>query len=181
MDAARDADANLWRRYFVVALQGMRPEGAPLEPLPVTASPAPHRRAARRSVEAARTLIADPTGRSGDTRRGRSVAIRSRRRARPAAPPTECVPPEFPSGRPLTASAAEKRLQIRHCLTPSLGLLGAASEQATEAGNFQASYSPLTDSNRRPLSAVARRVTPPLRITSLCLYRQREFGDLQGL
>jgi hypothetical protein len=39
MDAAADVDPNLWRRYFVIALQGLRPEGAPLQPLPVPAVP----------------------------------------------------------------------------------------------------------------------------------------------
>jgi hypothetical protein len=39
MDAAADVDPNLWRRYFVIALQGLRPEGAPLEPLPMPAVP----------------------------------------------------------------------------------------------------------------------------------------------
>lgn len=33
MDAAEDVDPELWRRYLRVALQGLRPEGAPLEPL----------------------------------------------------------------------------------------------------------------------------------------------------
>jgi len=40
MDAAEDIDPELWRRYFVIALQGLRPEGAPLAPLPVAALPA---------------------------------------------------------------------------------------------------------------------------------------------
>ncbi|MCU1346609.1 MAG: transcriptional regulator, TetR family [Acidimicrobiia bacterium] len=40
IDAAEDIDPNLWRRYFVIALQGLRPQGAPLEPLPVPALPA---------------------------------------------------------------------------------------------------------------------------------------------
>ena len=39
MDAAEDADPNLWRRYYAIAIQGLRPEGAPLEPLPVPALP----------------------------------------------------------------------------------------------------------------------------------------------
>jgi AcrR family transcriptional regulator len=39
MDAAEDADPNLWRRYFTIAIQGLRPQGAPLEPLPVPALP----------------------------------------------------------------------------------------------------------------------------------------------
>lgn len=37
MDAAEDLDPELWRRYLRIALQGLRPEGAPLEPLPVAA------------------------------------------------------------------------------------------------------------------------------------------------
>src|SRR5947209_15418467 len=37
MDAAEDLDPNLWRRYLQIALQGLRPEGTPLEPLPVAA------------------------------------------------------------------------------------------------------------------------------------------------
>jgi AcrR family transcriptional regulator len=37
IDAAEDIDPNLWRRYFVIALQGLRPQGAPLEPLLVPA------------------------------------------------------------------------------------------------------------------------------------------------
>jgi AcrR family transcriptional regulator len=37
MDAAEDVDAELWRRYLRVALQGLRPAGAPLEPLSVAA------------------------------------------------------------------------------------------------------------------------------------------------
>jgi AcrR family transcriptional regulator len=40
MDAAEDIDPQLWRRYFFIALQGLRPAGAPLEPLPVPALPA---------------------------------------------------------------------------------------------------------------------------------------------
>jgi AcrR family transcriptional regulator len=39
MDASADVDPNLWRRYFVIALQGLRPQGAHLEPLPVPAVP----------------------------------------------------------------------------------------------------------------------------------------------
>ena len=39
MDASADVDPDLWRRYFVIALQGLRPEGAPLESLPVPALP----------------------------------------------------------------------------------------------------------------------------------------------
>jgi AcrR family transcriptional regulator len=37
MDAAEDVDPELWRRYLRIALQGLRPEGTPLEPLPVAA------------------------------------------------------------------------------------------------------------------------------------------------
>jgi AcrR family transcriptional regulator len=37
MDAAADVDPELWRRYLRIALQGLRPEGAPLEPLLVQA------------------------------------------------------------------------------------------------------------------------------------------------
>jgi len=37
MDAAEDVKPELWRRYLRIALQGPRPEGAPLEPLPVAA------------------------------------------------------------------------------------------------------------------------------------------------
>jgi AcrR family transcriptional regulator len=39
IDAAQEADPKLWRRYFVIALQGLRPEGASLEPLPVPPLP----------------------------------------------------------------------------------------------------------------------------------------------
>jgi AcrR family transcriptional regulator len=39
IDAAEGIDAELWRRYFVIALQGLRPQGAPLEPLPVPPLP----------------------------------------------------------------------------------------------------------------------------------------------
>jgi hypothetical protein len=39
MDAAEDADPNLWRRYYTIAIQGLRSEGAPLEPLRVPALP----------------------------------------------------------------------------------------------------------------------------------------------
>jgi len=35
MDASGDVDPDLWCRYFVIALQGLRSEGAPQEPLPV--------------------------------------------------------------------------------------------------------------------------------------------------
>jgi hypothetical protein len=37
MDSAEDVSPDLWRRYARIALQGLRPEGAPLEPLPVAA------------------------------------------------------------------------------------------------------------------------------------------------
>jgi hypothetical protein len=37
MDAAEDVSPDLWRRYLRVALQGLRPQGAPLEPLTVRA------------------------------------------------------------------------------------------------------------------------------------------------
>lgn len=39
MDAAEDVDPELWRRYFVIALQGLRPQGAPLAPLPLPPLP----------------------------------------------------------------------------------------------------------------------------------------------
>lgn len=39
MDAAEDVDPDLWRRYYTIALQGLRPEGAPLEALPVPPLP----------------------------------------------------------------------------------------------------------------------------------------------
>ena len=39
IDAAEDVDPELWRRYLRIALQGLRPEGAPLEPLVVPAVP----------------------------------------------------------------------------------------------------------------------------------------------
>jgi AcrR family transcriptional regulator len=39
IDAAAGVDPELWRRYFALALQGLRPEGAPLEPLPVPPLP----------------------------------------------------------------------------------------------------------------------------------------------
>jgi AcrR family transcriptional regulator len=39
MDAAAEVDPNLWRRYFTIALQGLRPEGAPLTSLPVLPLP----------------------------------------------------------------------------------------------------------------------------------------------
>lgn len=42
MDAAEDVNPNLWRRYFTLSLQRLRPEGAPLEPLPVPALPPEH-------------------------------------------------------------------------------------------------------------------------------------------
>jgi AcrR family transcriptional regulator len=37
MDAAEDLSPELWRRYLRIALQGLRPEGTPLDPLPVAA------------------------------------------------------------------------------------------------------------------------------------------------
>lgn len=37
MDSAEDVDPELWRRYARIALQGLRPQGASLEPLPVAA------------------------------------------------------------------------------------------------------------------------------------------------
>src|SRR5215212_8428595 len=37
MDAAEDVSPELWRRYLRIALQGLRPEGTRLEPLPVAA------------------------------------------------------------------------------------------------------------------------------------------------
>jgi AcrR family transcriptional regulator len=37
MDAADEVSPELWRRYLRIALQGLRPEGADLEPLPVEA------------------------------------------------------------------------------------------------------------------------------------------------
>ena len=37
MDAAEDVNPELWRRYARIALQGLRPQGTPLEPLPVAA------------------------------------------------------------------------------------------------------------------------------------------------
>jgi AcrR family transcriptional regulator len=37
MDAAEDVRPELWRRYARIALQGLRPEGTPLQPLPVDA------------------------------------------------------------------------------------------------------------------------------------------------
>lgn len=39
MDASADVAPDLWRRYFVIALQGLRPEHVPLEPLPVPPLP----------------------------------------------------------------------------------------------------------------------------------------------
>ena len=35
IDAAREVEPDLWRRYLTIALQGLRPESAPLEPLTV--------------------------------------------------------------------------------------------------------------------------------------------------
>jgi hypothetical protein len=37
MDASEDVSPELWRRYLRIALQGMRPEGTPLDPLLVAA------------------------------------------------------------------------------------------------------------------------------------------------
>jgi AcrR family transcriptional regulator len=37
MDAAQEVDPELWRRYLRIALQGLRPEASPLEPLVVPA------------------------------------------------------------------------------------------------------------------------------------------------
>ena len=37
MDAAEDVNPDLWRRYLRIALQGLRPQATPLEPLPVPA------------------------------------------------------------------------------------------------------------------------------------------------
>jgi AcrR family transcriptional regulator len=37
MDAAQSVSPELWRRYLRIALQGLRPASAPLEPLPVPA------------------------------------------------------------------------------------------------------------------------------------------------
>jgi len=39
IDAAHDVAPELWRRYLMIALQGLRPGSAPLEPLPVPAVP----------------------------------------------------------------------------------------------------------------------------------------------
>lgn len=39
IDAAENVDPDLWRRYFAIALQGLRPEDAPLDPLPVAPLP----------------------------------------------------------------------------------------------------------------------------------------------
>ena len=39
MDASEGVNPELWRRYFVIALQGLRPHGTPLAPLPVAALP----------------------------------------------------------------------------------------------------------------------------------------------
>jgi hypothetical protein len=39
MDASAEVEPDLWRRYFRIALQGLRPAGAPLEPLPVPPLP----------------------------------------------------------------------------------------------------------------------------------------------
>jgi len=37
IDAAADVSPQLWRRYLRIALHGLRPQGTPLEPLPVPA------------------------------------------------------------------------------------------------------------------------------------------------
>jgi len=37
IDAARDVSPELWRRYLTIALQGLRPASARLEPLDVPA------------------------------------------------------------------------------------------------------------------------------------------------
>jgi hypothetical protein len=37
MDASEDVSPELWRRYLQIALQGLRPDGTPLAPLPVPA------------------------------------------------------------------------------------------------------------------------------------------------
>lgn len=39
MDAAAAVDPDLWRRYYVIMLEGLRPKSAPLAPLPVPALP----------------------------------------------------------------------------------------------------------------------------------------------
>jgi hypothetical protein len=39
MEASAEIEPDLWRRYFTIALQGLRPVGAPLEPLPVPPLP----------------------------------------------------------------------------------------------------------------------------------------------
>jgi AcrR family transcriptional regulator len=39
IDATREAAPELWRRYLMIALQGLRPASAPLEQLPVAAVP----------------------------------------------------------------------------------------------------------------------------------------------
>jgi hypothetical protein len=39
MDASAEVEPDLWRRYFTIAPQGLRPAGAPLEPLPVPPLP----------------------------------------------------------------------------------------------------------------------------------------------
>jgi AcrR family transcriptional regulator len=37
IDAGRQVAPELWRRYLAIALQGLRPQGAPLDPLPTAA------------------------------------------------------------------------------------------------------------------------------------------------
>ena len=39
IDAAHELEPELWRRYLTIALQGLRPTAAPLEPLPVPTVP----------------------------------------------------------------------------------------------------------------------------------------------
>jgi hypothetical protein len=39
MDASAEVEPDLWPRYFTIALQGLRPAGAPLAPLPVPPLP----------------------------------------------------------------------------------------------------------------------------------------------
>ena len=39
IDAAREVEPELWRRYLTIALQGLRPESAPLEPLTIPTVP----------------------------------------------------------------------------------------------------------------------------------------------
>jgi AcrR family transcriptional regulator len=39
IDAARDVEPELWRRYLTIALQGLRPQSTPLEPLTIPTLP----------------------------------------------------------------------------------------------------------------------------------------------